>query len=124
MVTLGLISLSKLLSTSHASVPYSLTYKLWGSKERLDTSQFKGYSENRFGMKSYLAKLFLHQKEDLLKFFEQVVDENSYKLVLAVLTFINSEWFGICCQVYAKFYDILIHPLMKILGIDDKSKEK
>ena len=74
-------------------------------------------------MKSNLAKLFLHQKEDLLKFFEQVVDENSYKLVLAGSTFINSEWFVICCQVYVKFHDILIHPLMKILGID-KSKEK
>ena len=126
VVTLGLIALSKLLSTSHASVPYSLysTYKLWRSKEGLDTSQFKGYSENRFGMKSYLAKLFLHQKEDLQKFFEHVVDENSNKLVLAVSTFINSEWFVMCCQVYTKFHDILIQPLMKMLGIDDKSKEK
>jgi len=103
VVTLGLIALSKLLSTSHGSLPYSLTYKLGGSKEGLDTSKFKGYSENQFGMKSYLAKLFLHQKEDLLKFFEQVIDENSNKLVLAVSTFINSEWLVICCQVYTKY---------------------
>lgn len=126
VVTLGLIALSKLLSTSHASVPYSLysTYKLWRSKEGLENSNFKGFSENRFGMKSFLAKLFLEQKQDLVKFFNHVVDENSNKLVLAVSTFINSEWFQLSCQVYATFHNVLIQPLMLLLGIDDKSNKK
>ena len=122
IVTLGLQALSKLLSSSHAAVSYSLyePYKLWREREGLDNSNFYGFSQNRFGRTAALAGMFLKHKSDLLRFFAEVVDENSNKLVLAVSTYIESDWFYTGCQVYDFFGSLLIQPLCSLLGIDEK----
>lgn len=44
------------------------------------------------------------------------------RLVLAVGTFIRSDWFSMGCSVYKIFSDILITPLCQILGIDKHGK--
>ena len=75
-------ALSKLLSYSHAALPYSLCvmYKKWRKAEGLDKIDFEDFSSNRFGRIATLAKRFLQHREDLIHFFEQCVDEHSNKL--------------------------------------------
>ena len=125
IVTLGLMALSKLVSSSHAAVSYSMyeSYKLWREREGLDNSNFYGFSENRFGRTAALASMFLKHKPDLQRFFAEVVDENSNKLVLAVSTYIESDWFYTGCLVYDFFGTLLIQPLCSLLGVDEKKKD-
>ena len=122
IITLGLMALAKLLSPSHAALSYSLyeSYKMWMEREGLDNSKFYGFSQNRFGRTAALASIFLEHKENLNKFFAEVVDENSNKLVLAVATYIESDWFSTGCMVYNMFRSQLIQPLCSLLGIDEK----
>ena len=78
---------------------------------------FEDFSSNRFGRIATLAKRFLQHRDDLIKFFEQCVDEHSNKLgkdasflkmsgvhafflVLAVSDYLLSDWMKMCCQVY------------------------
>ena len=80
--TMAIHAISKLLSYSHATLPYSLCvmYKKWRKslgKQKLD---FEDFSSNRFGRTSTLAKRFLQHRDDLIQFFEQCVDENANKL--------------------------------------------
>ena len=126
IITLGLMALAKLVSPSHAAVSYSLyeTYKIWREREGLDNSNFYGFSQNRFGRTAELASTFLEHRSDLQKFFSEVVDENSNKLVLAVATYIESDWFLTGCIVYNMFRNQLIQPLCSQLGIDEKNNVK
>ena len=124
--SLGLMGLSKLVSSSHAAVSYSMyeSYKLWREHEGLDNSNFYGFSQNRFGRTAALATMFLTHKADLQRFFAEVVDENSIKLVLAVSTYIESDWFYTGCMVYDSFGSLFIQALCSLLGVDEKKKEK
>ena len=122
--TLGLIALSKLLSPSHAANSVSLycEYKLWIDEHQHQIkNNFVGFQSNRFGRIAELSKMYIAHQSFLKQFFEDTVDIHSNKLVLAVDTFINNQWFKECCELYSKFGDLIIFPLMKFLGIDDKS---
>ena len=61
-------------------------------------------------------------KDQVLKFFNSVVDINSNKLVLAVSVYIQRDWFRLCCELYRKIADLVIFPLMDLLGIDERGK--
>lgn len=52
-------------------------------------------------------------------FFDSIVDISSNKLVLAVCTFIQNEWFTRCAEIYRMMGNIITFPLMKFLGIDE-----
>ena len=82
IVTMAIHALSKLLSYSHATLPYSLCvmYKKWRVNEGKEKLDFEDFSSNRFGRTSTLAKRFLQHRDDLIQFFEQCVDENANKL--------------------------------------------
>ena len=86
-ITLGLIALAKGLSPSHAALIYSLymRYKNWRKENDLDTTGFKGFQSNRFGRTPELARIFLLHRDELIRFFEETVEENSNLLVLALL---------------------------------------
>ena len=126
IITLGLIALSKLLSPSHAALSYSLysAYKSWRTENGKTTKDFLGFNGNRFGRPTELAILFLDHKADLLEYFHDNVDENSNQLVLAVLAYMESDWFEIGCRVYKEIGSLLVSPLKEVLGIDKFAKEK
>ena len=65
-----------------------------------------------------IAEKFLANQQLILDFFESVVDQNGNKLVLAVATYIQSDWFICCSEVYSELGKLIIFPLMNILGID------
>ena len=121
---MGINAISKLLSYSHATLPYSLSvvYKNWRKKQGLETNQFKGFSSNRFGRTVTLAKLFVEHRDDLVQFFDQCVDENANKLVLAVSGYITSDWMLMCSKAYSLIGEMFILPLCDILGIDQSRK--
>lgn len=125
--TLGLIALSKLLSPSHASHSISLynEYKQWLDQNEHDLGKdFLVFTSNRFGRTAELSKMFLKHKPFIGQYFDDVVDINSNKLVLAVSAYITNEWFAECCQLYSKMGDSVIFPLMDFLGIDAKKGDK
>ena len=126
IITLGLIALAKGLSPSHAALSYSLymRYKIWRTENDLDTADFKGFQSNRFGRTPELASLFLVHRDDLIRFFDETVDENSNMLVLALSQYINSEWFQLGCKIYNVFDDLITRPLCEILGIDKFGKQE
>ena len=68
--------------------------------------------------------MFLKHKPFIGQYFDDVVDINSKKLVLAVSAYITNEWFAECCQLYSKMGDSVIFPLMDFLGIDAKKGDK
>ena len=118
--TLGLIAIAKLLSPSHAQHSVSLytDFKSWMKNNELECHGFKGFVANRFGRIAELAKIYLVWRKWIQEFFSAVVDINSNKLVLAVSTFIENDWLTCCSEIYAEIGDLLIFPLMKLLGID------
>ena len=127
IITLGLIAFAKALSPSHAALSYSLymQYKNWRSEKGLEIKDsFKGFRSNRIGRIAFLASLYLEHKIDLLIFFEETVDENSNKLVLALSDYLSSEWFSTGCEIYKSIGYLIINPLCDILGIDDFGKTK
>ena len=76
-------ALSKLLSYSHATLPYSVCvmYKKWRKAQGKEKMEFEDFSSNRFGRTSTLAKRFLQHRDDLIQFFEQCVEyEHANKL--------------------------------------------
>ena len=79
---------------------------------------------NRFGRILDLSNEFLKHRDALIAFFEAVVDENANKLVLAVHTFLLNPWFLCSSEIYSVIGDILINPLMELLGIDGRGTEK
>ena len=122
---LGQLALTKLLSPSHADHSVSLYNQFieWLQSRDCKPAGFKGFKSNRFGRIALIAKQYLNLRENILAFFESCVDENSNKLVLAVSTYIESEWFLICTEVYSELADLFIFPLMDQLGIDVKKKK-
>ena len=125
LTVLVLIVLAKGLSPSHAALSYSLymRYKNWRKENDLDTTGFKGFQSNRFGRTPELARIFLLHRDELIRFFEETVEENSNLLVLALSEYINSEWFELGCKIYRVFDDLLVRPLCDILGIDNFGKQ-
>ena len=67
-----------------------------GNKQWMDSNEskhisFRGFVSNRFGRIAELAKVYLQHQEHIRAVFEAVVDVNSNKLVLAVMTFIEND---------------------------------
>ena len=85
-------------------------------------SSIKGFTANRFSRIAHLANRFLKVKDQVLKFFDSVVDINSNKLVLVVSVYIQSDWFSLCRELYRKIADLVIFPLMDLLGIAERGK--
>ena len=114
------------LSPSHASHSVSLynEFITWMDAHKVKYDGFKGFISNRFGRIAELAKTYLKLKEHILKFFEAVVDENSNKLVLAVSTYIQNDWFQCCTEVYSLIADWVIFPIMDLLGIDKQQDHR
>ncbi|ESP02454.1 hypothetical protein LOTGIDRAFT_172011 [Lottia gigantea] len=82
------------------------------------------FQPNRFGRILEIGNEYLKHRDALNAFFEAVVDENANKLVLAVYTFISNPWFICCSEIYSFLGEILIHPLMELLGIDGRGPGK
>jgi hypothetical protein len=118
--TLGQIAIAKLLSPSHANHSVSLfnEYKEWMEMHNISHDGFKGFCANRFGRIAEIAKEFTARRQSIIDFFDAVVDINSNRLVLAVSTYIQNDWFVLCSRVYAEIGELLIFPLMQLLGID------
>ena len=79
---------------------------------------FHGFTANRFGRIAEIAKEYLARKDSITRFFDECVNPNSNKLVLAVCTYIQNDWFHLFCRVYERIGFYLIFPLMELLGID------
>lgn len=124
--TLGQIAIAKLLSPSHAANSVSLygEYVSWLQEKQRKLDTFGGFVANRFRRIAEIAQKFLAHRQSILDFFESVVDKNSNKLVLAVATYIQSDWFLCCSEVYSEIGDMIIFPLMDILGIDKAKQVK
>ena len=60
-------------------------------QEGIERQGFKGFAANRFGRIAQIANQFLKMKDQVLKFFDSVVDINSNKLALAVSVYIQSD---------------------------------
>ena len=129
---LGLIALSKLLSDSHCVESVSLykDYKKFledlveeGNKMACGIDKFKGFRSNRFGRIPYLSSVVLDHHDLLKKFFDENVDENANKLVLACFSFLSSNWFLLCCKVCSRFKTLIVDDIMSALGIDNAKKE-
>ena len=69
------------------------------------------------------AKEYLARRQSVISFFDSVVDINSNKLVLAVSTYIQNDWFFLCSEVYNEMGKLVIFPIMELLGIDNKTTE-
>ena len=91
-------------------------------QEGIERQGFKGFTANRFSRVAQIANQFLKMKDQVLKFFNSVVDINLNKLVLAVSVCIQSDWFSLCCELYRRIADLVIFPLMDLLGIDERGK--
>ena len=91
--TLGQIAISKLLSPSHAAQSISLytDYIQWMEENKIAHDGFHGFTANRFGRIAEIAKEFLARKDSIMQFFDECVNINSSKLVLAVSTYIHNE---------------------------------
>ena len=56
------------------------------------------------------------------QYFERQVNEHSNKLVLAVSCYKDSQWFLLCCEVSAYFYQTVTVKMKKSLFIDEFKK--
>ena len=133
---LGLIAFSKLLSPSHAQQNISLfsLYKEFLTRDsqscsetaevssKLLKSGFTSFSSNRFGRLPELSSIFTQHEQQLREFYAHSVDENANKLVLACFTYLESDWFNLCCQVASEIDRVLTQPLKAALGIDKDKK--
>ena len=118
--TLGQIAISKLLSPSHASHSVSLfkEYKSWMDEQEIDHLGFKGFQANRFGQIAEIARGFIARRQSVIAFFDAIVDSNANKLVMAVASYIQNDWFVLCSEIYSELGNFLIFPFMNLLGID------
>ena len=115
---LGLIAIAKLLSPSHSkgSISLYMDYKqilknnIETGKDMMETSRavlgsnFKGVESNRFGRIGELSEVVTVHHVLIDGFFEEQIDENQNKLVLAVGNFLQSEWFLFCSKVTSFFF--------------------
>ena len=99
--TLGQIAISKLLLPSHASHSISLfnEYTSWMEMQGIEKAGFRGFCANRFGRIAEIAREFIARRDSIMAFFEAIVDENANKLVMAVSTYIQNDWFVMCSDV-------------------------
>ena len=77
-----------------------------------------------FGRIAELSRQFVQHREKIIQFFEDIVGENSNKLVLAVAEYIRYEWFLVCSTIYSKLDQLMIFPLMESFGIDRKTRHQ
>ena len=122
--TLSQIAIAKLLSPSHAeqSISHYTQFQEWCAKNELPIKGFKGFVGNRFGRIAHNAKVFLDLHDNISKYFSEVVDETSNKLLTAISHYITNDWVKLCTEVYVFIAEIIIFPLMNILGIDQHKK--
>ena len=59
-------------------------------KGEVTKNEFKGFISNRFGRIGELSHLLIDHLQHIRDFFEEYVDENSNKLVLAVHTYLKA----------------------------------
>ena len=123
--TLGLIAITKLLSLSHAQHSVSLynDFKSCIKDNGVQCEGFKGFGANRFGRIAKLAQEYLKWRDSIQAFFSAIVDISSNRLVLAVSTFIHNDWFTCCSEIYSFMADLVIFPMMELLGIDKKGDQ-
>ena len=121
---LGLIAVAKLLSPSHNQETISLhrdycSYlrRLGDEEGKVMKNEFKGFISNRFGRIGELSHLVIDHLQHIRNFFEEYVNENSNKLVLAVYTYVKSEWFLTCCEIAAQFYQDITIPIKQLIGM-------
>ena len=98
-------------------------YKSWMANTGLAYEGFRGFQTDRFGRIAELAQEYLAHRESFQAFLDAVVDVNSNKLVLAVSTFFQNDWFTCCSEVYSLVGQVMIFPMMELLGLDKKGKE-
>ena len=124
--TLGQIAIAKLLSPSHAAQTISLYPQFieYMKMNSITDTGFKGFSSNRFGRIADISRTFNGMREDIMMFFDEYINVNSNKLVLAVATYIESDWFLLCSKIYEELGNDIIFPLIEILGIDKAKKTK
>ena len=87
----------------------------------IDHLRFKGFTVNRFGYLAEIAREFIDRQQSILSFCDSVVDINSNKLVLAISAYIQNDWFVLCSEVYTEIKELIIFPVMKLLGTDSKT---
>ena len=127
---LGLIAVAKLLSPSHNTESISLykDYTKYLAGVEVEDSplknDFKGFISNRFGRLGELSAAVFKHIHHIRQFFEEQVEENANKLVLAVYNFIRSDWFLTCCKVAKCFYDEITIPIKKLIGMDEFKETK
>ena len=124
--TIASIALAKLLSPSHSDHSISLftEFNNWCKTNSIDLAGFKGFQANRFGRIASNAKEFLKYQSHIVRFFEEVVVESDNKLVTACAHYITNRWYIICCEIYTYVAELVIFPLMDLLGIDKAKKTK
>ena len=113
------------MSPSHNSESISL-YKdychylsrLTDDKGRKLKNEFKGFISNRFGRVGELSHSVCKHISNIRRFFEEYINENSNKLVLAVDSYIESEWFLTCCEIASMFYQDITITIKRVIGID------
>ena len=96
---LGLLAIiAKLISPSHNKESISLYTEYTNflkrnpeGKKSFLKNKFKGFTSNRFGGLGELSAFFLTHKAEIDQFFEDIVDVNANKLVLAVYSFYTSD---------------------------------
>lgn len=87
--------MTKLLSPSHNNHAVSLHSEFcrWCEVYGKELDSFNGFRSNRIGRIADLANQLLKLKDIVMEFFDSVIDETTNKLVLAVYTFINNNWY-------------------------------
>ena len=113
---LGLIAFPKLFSPLHNTESISLHKDYCNYLSRLAVNEdgkklkndFKGFISNRFGRVGELSKLILEHMAYIKGFFEEYVDENSNKLVLAVN-----------CEIATTFYNDITVTIKQLIGMDE-----
>ena len=120
------MALPKLLSPSHSAHSVSLfsDFTQWCVDNEIELMGFKGFQANRFGRIASNAKTFLEYETAITEFFEEVVDDSDNKLIIACAHYIINRWFKICCEVYVFIAELIIFPLMDLIGIDNAKKIK
>ena len=128
---LGLIAVAKLLSPSHNAETISLhkeychyLSQLHDEKGNALKNEFKGFISNRFGRVGELSHMVIKHIDHIREFFDEFVDENANKLVLAVDSYIKSEWFLTCCEIANKFYTEITVEVKKLIGMDEFKNTK
>ena len=80
-------------------------------EEEISCKTFKGLQHNKFGRMGYLAALYFKQRQEVLDFWTEKIDEDSSKLLLVVTAYLDRPWFHQGRSIYKTFNDIIIQPL-------------